>query len=70
MGVARGEFRPLDGANFARVAIAPIVFASIWRHSFGPVVEQALDSDSYFRTTLDILFSGIGTASVPETAGG
>jgi hypothetical protein len=33
-------------------------------------VEQALDSDSYFRTTLDILFSGIGTVSVPETAGG
>jgi AcrR family transcriptional regulator len=70
MGVARGEFRPLDGASFARVAIAPIVFASIWRHSFGPVVEQALDSDAYFRTTLDILFSGIGTASVPEVAGG
>lgn len=70
MGVARGEFRPLDGASFARVAIAPIVFASIWRHSFGPVVDRTLDSDAYFKTTLDILFSGIGAPSVPEVAGG
>ena len=70
MGVARGEFRPLDGASFARVAIAPIVFASIWRHSFGPVVDQALDSDAYFKTTLDILFGGIGATPIPEVAGG
>jgi len=29
-GVAHGEFRPLDSASFALVAIAPILFASIW----------------------------------------
>src|ERR1051325_2944232 len=38
-GVAQGEFRPLDSASFALVAIAPILFASIWRQSFGRVVE-------------------------------
>jgi AcrR family transcriptional regulator len=66
MGVASGEFRPLDGVTVARVAIAPIVFASIWRHSFGPVVEQAFDSDMYFKTTLDILFRGIEAIQVTE----
>ena len=70
MGVARGEFRPLDSVSFARVAIAPIVFASIWKHSFGPVVEQTLDSEAYFKTTLDILFRGIQAPAAPEPSRG
>jgi hypothetical protein len=66
MGVARGEFRALDGDSFARVAISPIVFASIWRHSFGPVVDQEFDSEAYFKTTLDILFRGIQASATSE----
>ena len=69
-GVAQGEFRALDSASFALVAIAPILFASIWRHSFGRVVEHAVDSDAYFRTTLDVLFSGIQATHAPELATG
>ena len=69
-GVAHGEFRPLDSASFALVAIAPILFASIWRHSFGRVVEYAVDTDAYFRTTIDILFSGIQATHSPELAHG
>lgn len=69
-GVTRGEFRALDGESFARAAIAPIIFASIWRHSFGPVVEQALDSEAYFKTTLDILFTGIQVSPSLEPSRG
>lgn len=66
-GIERGEFRPLDTAAVARVAIAPIVFASIWRHSFGPVADQAsVDPDTFFKTTLEILFNGI--AASPTSA--
>lgn len=65
-GIATGEFRPFDTNSVARIAIAPIVLAGIWKHSFGPVVEQQLDTEDHFRTTLDILFRGI--AAVPVAA--
>ncbi len=61
-GVKRGEFRPFDTASVARVAIAPIVLAGIWRHSFGPVIDQELDTEAHFKTTLEILFRGISAA--------
>jgi len=59
-GIQKGEFRPMDTAAVARVSIAPIVFASIWRHSFGPVADpSSVDPDTFFKTTLDVLFNGI-----------
>ena len=64
MGVERGEFRSLDSASVARVAIAPIVFEGIWRHSFGPVVDGPTDSEQIYKTALDVLFSGIASAPV------
>lgn len=69
LGVQRGEFRDLDSGHVARVLISPIVFAGIWRHSFGPVVDSAVDSDEYFKTTLDILFGGISSVPVEARTG-
>jgi len=66
-GVERGEFRPLDTTSVARIAIAPIVFASIWRHSFAPVSPN-VDSEAYFKTTVDILMHGITTGPPPDHA--
>ena len=68
LGVAQGEFRPLDSASVARVVIAPIVFASIWRHSFGPIVAHAVDSEAYFKTIIDVLLSGLQLVPVHEEA--
>jgi AcrR family transcriptional regulator len=33
-GVAAGEFQPMDYAVTARLAIAPMLFLALWRHSF------------------------------------
>ncbi len=56
----------MDTAAVARVAIAPIAFASIWRHSFGPVADQSsVDPETFFKTTLDVLFGGISAQPVP-----
>ena len=65
LGVERGEFRPMNSACVARVAIAPIVFAGIWRHSFGPVADQPADLAEEVRESLEVLFAGI-TAAPPQ----
>lgn len=64
LGVERGEFRSLGAVSVARIAIAPIILAGIWRHSFGPAIEALLDAETHFATTLEVLFSGI--AVTPE----
>ena len=68
MGVSRGEFRPMDSAAVARMAIAPIVFAGIWKHSFAPVVPAQADSDDYFESTLGVLFGGISASPAGVSA--
>jgi AcrR family transcriptional regulator len=68
MGIERGEFRPMNSASVARVAIAPIMLAGIWRQSFEPVAEHVTDSEEDLRTALDVLFGGIVAEAVPERA--
>ena len=68
LGVERGEFRPLNSASVARVAIAPIVFAGIWRHSFGGVADFPPDPEEDFRIAVDVLFGGIQLEAVSERA--
>lgn len=58
-GVARGEFRSMDTANTARIAIAPIMMAAIWRHSFEAVVEPPIDPEAFLTAALDQFFRGI-----------
>ncbi len=59
LGVQRGEFVPMDTANVARLAIAPILLASLWKHSFADVVEHPLDPEAFFESALQLLFRGI-----------
>ena len=58
-GVARGEFRSMDVPNTARIAIAPIMMAAIWRHSFEAVVEPPIEPEVFFTVSLDHFFRGI-----------
>lgn len=66
LGVERGEFRPLDAENTARLAIAPIMVTAIWKHSFASVVQPPIEPGPFFETSLDTFFRGI--AAVPVEA--
>ncbi|MBI5168604.1 MAG: TetR/AcrR family transcriptional regulator [Candidatus Eisenbacteria bacterium] len=58
-GVARGEFREMDVANVARAAVAPILMAALWKHSFAPHLENGHEIAPFFETSLDLLLRGI-----------
>lgn len=61
-GVARGEFRPLPNADAARLAVVPLFFAAIWRHSLQPY-DRGSDLDALFATHLDVYLRGIAAGT-------
>lgn len=64
-GVTSGEFRAVDTANTARLALAPIMMAAVWRHSFAAVVEPPIDPEAFFATHLEQFFRGITASASP-----
>jgi AcrR family transcriptional regulator len=67
-GIARGEFRPLDLALAVRLAVAPILLASIWEHSFRAQDRDGVDTREMIRLHADIFLAGIARGA--GTAGG
>lgn len=63
LGVERGEFRPVDVEHTARVIVAPLLLAAVWRHSFAPVTKERIDVDAYFDSFLDLLFRSLAPAA-------
>jgi AcrR family transcriptional regulator len=66
MGVDRGEFRKLDVEQAARVVVAPLLFAAVWRHTFEPVASSPIELDEYFVTSLEVMLAGLDAAHVHE----
>lgn len=58
-GVKDGEFRPTDPAMTARIAVSPIILATIWRVSVGRYTEPAFDTHEQLSTHLDLLLHGL-----------
>jgi AcrR family transcriptional regulator len=58
-GIERGEFRDVDTEMVAKVASAPLLVAALWKHSFQPHCNVALDSERYFDAALDLLLAGL-----------
>jgi TetR/AcrR family transcriptional regulator len=67
-GVDSGEFRKLDVEQAARVVVAPLLFAAVWRHTFEPVVSSRIELDDYFATSLEVMLAGLDPAHVHEHA--
>ncbi len=44
LGVARGEFRPMDVESTAYCIVAPMVLGMMWRHSFARHEERPFDA--------------------------
>jgi AcrR family transcriptional regulator len=58
-GMAAGEFRELDAASVARVAVSPLLMAAMWKHSFEPHAVVHIDPDRFFEASLELLLRGI-----------
>lgn len=67
LGVARGEFRPIDVHAVALACVSPMLMASMWKHSFAPCVPRYADAKAFFDTSLEILLRGI--AAEPAQGG-
>lgn len=59
LGVARGEFRPMNPAHATRLMIAPVLFLALWRQSLGRFDEPALDGEAFLADALSLLTTGL-----------
>ncbi len=60
LGVARGEIRQKNLANFPQILVAPAIIAVIWQSLFGR--HAPLDATAMFRVHLDMIFGERRTA--------
>jgi len=58
-GIATGEFRAVDVKQAARVLVAPMLFALLWRQCFEPVDDEAFDVRSYFEAHHDLVLAAL-----------
>jgi AcrR family transcriptional regulator len=70
LGVARGEFRPMDVESTAYCIVAPMVLGMMWRHSFERHEERAFDADALCRAHLQVLSRGLVPPGKADRAAG
>jgi AcrR family transcriptional regulator len=58
-GIASGEFRPLDVDVGVRLALAPLLHAANWRHSWALCTREGFDIPRYLDHHVDIFLRGI-----------
>ena len=60
LGMARGEFRRIDPAMAVRLAVAPMLVAALWRHTFMKCVEsEQFEPRRYFDAHVEIFLAGL-----------
>lgn len=64
-GIERGELRPMDVTQVARFLVAPMMFATVWRHAFEHAVGTPGSPDDYFESSLAIMLAGLVPGDVP-----
>ena len=67
-GIERGEFRRMDTVQVARFVVAPMMFATVWRHAFEHAVGTPGTLEDYFESALGIMLVGLTAGAVPEPA--
>jgi AcrR family transcriptional regulator len=67
-GIERGEFRQMDTVQAARFLVAPMMFATVWRHAFEHAVGTPGTLEEYFETALGIMLAGLVAGGVPQHA--
>jgi len=64
-GVEAGAFRPVDVDLAVRLILAPVLMASIWKHSFHACERESFAVEPFLGTSVDIFLRGI---TVPPPA--
>ena len=69
-GITRGEFRPVSLKDISLVLIAPMIFMSLHKHSFGacPVHGPDIDAQKVIRTHIDVVLRGLMVRDPSEDA--
>lgn len=58
-GIARGEFRAVVPEHAARLCIAPILLAAVWRTTFATTDTRPYDLEGLIETHIDVLLRGL-----------
>ncbi len=58
-GISRGEFRNVAPEHAARLCIAPVLLAAIWRTTFAAQDSEPYDIEGLIQTHLDVLLRGL-----------
>jgi AcrR family transcriptional regulator len=58
-GISREEFRNVDPDHVARLCIAPMLLAMVWKVSFAQFDETPFDVEAFAKTHLDVLLNGL-----------
>ena len=66
-GIERGEFRDMPEHEVAHALMAPMIFLSLHKHSFGacPASSLPLDSGQLIRTHLELVLRGLEVREAP-----
>lgn len=67
LGMARGEFRRMDPAMTVRLAIAPMLTAALWQHTFARCVEgEQFEPRRFFEAHVEVFLAGL---AAPDATG-
>ncbi len=60
-GVARGEFRPVDPDYGIYLVLAPLMFLTMWQHSFGACLhmQKPIEPVAYINAQIDNILHGL-----------
>lgn len=64
-GIERGEFRNVDPQHAARLCIAPVLLAAVWRTTFAQFDVTPYDYQGFLETHLDVLLRGLAANGDP-----
>lgn len=58
-GIRQGEFKACDSELTARLVLAPLIFAAIWKQSLAPWDQPGLDMERYLDQHVDLILHGL-----------
>ncbi len=58
-GIRQGEFKPCDPEMTARLLMAPLILAVIWKQSLQPYDEPAMDMARYLDQHVELFLHGL-----------